>query len=89
MNSFHIITEAERDYPEFSMFGELPVWGLYVRHVDGLTMKNVQVKMKGKDFRIPYLFNDVNNLLLNKVKAKGKSSKPKMFLNKVMMTKKD
>ncbi len=89
LDSFHIIVEAERDYPEFSMFGELPVWGFYARHVEGLTMKNVKMKMKGKDFRIPYLFNDVNNLLMNDVKAKGKYGKPKIFLNKVTMTKKD
>jgi hypothetical protein len=30
------VPENEAGYPEFHMFGELPSWGSYVRHVDGL-----------------------------------------------------
>lgn len=71
IDSFHIITEAEKDYPEFSMFGELPVWGFYVRHVNGLRMKKVLVKMNGKDFRKAFLFDDVKKLKLKNVKAEG------------------
>lgn len=76
LDSLHIITEAEKDYPEFSMFGELPVWGFYVRHVNGLRMKKILVKMNGKDFRNAFLFNDVKQLKLKNVKATGSEVKP-------------
>ena len=33
------VPEEIKSYPEFSMFGELPSWAFYVRHVQGLTMK--------------------------------------------------
>jgi hypothetical protein len=50
--------EAQRDvpehptkYPEYSMFGRLPAYGFYCRHVDGLTMRNVQLQLAGQDER--------------------------------------
>lgn len=83
LDSFNVITEAESDYPEFSMYGELPVWGFYVRHVNGFTLNNCRVTMKGEDFRVPYLLNDAKNVLLKKVSARGKTGKPKIFINSV------
>jgi hypothetical protein len=56
------VPENEHEYPEFSMFGELPSWGLYVRHVDGLTMKNVRLSAREPDYRPAYVFDDVKNL---------------------------
>ena len=35
------VQEARADYPEFDMFGDLPSWGLYARHITGLTLKNI------------------------------------------------
>ena len=49
------------------MFGELPSWGFYVRHVDGLTMKNITVSAAAKDFRPAFVFDDVNRLDLNTI----------------------
>ncbi|HEV2483307.1 MAG TPA: glycoside hydrolase family 28, partial [Puia sp.] len=46
-----LIPETPSDYPEFSMFGDLPVWGLYLRHVDGVTLKNVQLSVVRPDAR--------------------------------------
>lgn len=74
-DSFNIITEATKDYPEFSMFGEVPAWGFYVRHVTGLTMKNITVYMKGTDYRSAFLLNDAKQLVLQNIKTKGTSGK--------------
>jgi hypothetical protein len=56
------VPENAHEYPEFSMFGELPSWGLYVRHVDGLSMKNVRLSAREPDYRPAYVFDDVKNL---------------------------
>lgn len=45
------VPEMVDQYPEFHMFGELPAWALYVRHVDGLTLGNVRVKALAPDYR--------------------------------------
>ena len=56
------VPEQESKYPEFSMFGELPSWGFYVRHVDGLEINNVRLNVRKEDFRPAYVFDDVKNL---------------------------
>ncbi|MBX7254816.1 MAG: glycoside hydrolase family 28 protein [Candidatus Hydrogenedentes bacterium] len=38
-----VIPEYADEYPEATMFGGLPSYGLYARHVAGLTLRNVQV----------------------------------------------
>lgn len=44
-------SENPSDYPEISMFGDLPVWGLYLRHVEGITLKNVNLTTTHPDAR--------------------------------------
>lgn len=83
LDSTHSITEAESVYPEFSMFGELPVWGLYVRHVKGLTLKNVQLKFINEDFRAACVFNDVEGLNLINVSIPSYKELPMIVLSKV------
>lgn len=75
------ITEAEASYPEFSMFGELPVWGFYARHVDGLKMKNVNLRFKKDDFRTAMIFDDVKGLAMHKVAVPTAMEAPLIILN--------
>jgi hypothetical protein len=75
------VPEVPKKYPEFSMFGELPAWGFYVRHVEGLQMKNVVLKLKKADYRPAIVFDDVDGLKLEALKVKG--DKKKIFRNNV------
>ena len=72
-----LVTERIQDYPEFSMFGELPAWGFYVRHVNGISFKNVKLTLENDDFRPAYVFDDVKGLKMRKIetpiKAKGQA----------------
>jgi len=61
------VPEVEAEYPEFSMFGELPAWAFYVRHVKGLNLKNISVKAEAKDYRPAFVFDDVTNLNMDKI----------------------
>lgn len=65
------IPELESAYPEFSMFGELPAWGFYVRHVDGLQMKNVQIIADFPDYRPAMVFDDVARLNMHETQIIG------------------
>lgn len=62
------VPEKEKDYPEFSMFGELPAWGFYVRHASGLTFKNIKLTLDNYDFRPAFIFDDVDGLNMEKIK---------------------
>ena len=51
-------------YPEPSMFGVLPSWALWARHVDGLTLDRFTATTQKPDARPPLLFDDVAGLIM-------------------------
>lgn len=53
------IPENPDKYPEYSMFGRLPAYGFYCRHVRGLRIANVQLQLAGEDKRHAVVFEDV------------------------------
>jgi hypothetical protein len=83
LDSLQKVPERIDGYPEFSMFGELPAWAFYVRHVDGLLMKNVRVSYKNDDFRPACVFDDVNGLQLNGVTISTAKEIPVIVLKNV------
>jgi hypothetical protein len=83
LDSLAKITEATASYPEFSMFGELPCWGLYARHLDGLTMKNIKMTVTGTEFRSAAIFDDVKRLSIDKIVIPSNFGSPIMVLNNV------
>lgn len=52
-------------YPDVVNYARiLPASGIYFRHVKGLTLKNVKVKTLNKDIRQNFVFDDVENLVI-------------------------
>jgi len=74
------IPEVASKYPEFSMFGELPSWAFYVRHVNGLVLKNVRLSLRDNDFRPAYVFDDVKNLTITDGSISSLSKNPQLIL---------
>jgi polygalacturonase len=62
------VPEMEKTYPEFSKFKELPAWGMYIRHADGITFKNVTFRAKDADYRPAVVLDDVNDTNFTGVK---------------------
>ncbi len=65
------VPEQANKYPEFSMFGELPAWGFYVRHATGLTMRNIRIRIKAADYRPAMVFDDVKGLTVESLQIAG------------------
>jgi parallel beta-helix repeat protein len=61
------VSENIKGYPEFTMFGELPSWGFYVRHVNGIEMRNIKLILEKEDFRPAFVFDDVKELLMKDI----------------------
>jgi polygalacturonase len=61
--------EKETDYPEPVMFGEIPAYGFYIRHVKGLTMTDVEMSFASDDARPPFILSDVTGADFHRVKA--------------------
>jgi uncharacterized membrane protein len=53
------VAELPAKYPEFSMFRELPAWGLYIRHARGVQVKNLRLFCAAKDYRKAIILDDV------------------------------
>ncbi len=77
------VPENEARYPEFSMFGELPAWGLYVRHAEGLILKNISVAAETRDYRPAFVFDDVSGLSMSGIKIAEDDSGPQIILKDV------
>lgn len=77
------VPENAAGYPEFSMFGELPAWALYVRHAKGLVLQNVQFIQQQPDYRPAGIFDDVSELHLNEVNIPVCSTLPMLIVNGV------
>lgn len=54
-------------YPEFSQWKELPAWAAYLRHMDGITFKNVTFRAEAADYRPAVVADDVKDLKLEGV----------------------
>ncbi|MBN1505891.1 MAG: glycoside hydrolase family 28 protein [Sedimentisphaerales bacterium] len=63
------IQEEPDAYPEYKMFGRLPAWGLYCRHITGLTLANVQLQLAGDDRRHAVVFEDVKGAVIDGLDA--------------------
>lgn len=55
------VPEQIKKYPEFSMFGELPAWGFYIRHAKNISFKNVVLMVEDSDFRPALVLDDVKD----------------------------
>jgi hypothetical protein len=53
------VPELPDAYPQNTMFGTLPAWGLYVRHVERLTMRDVDLQTRHADSREMIVLDDV------------------------------
>ena len=83
IDSLSGIPENATGYPEFSMLGELPAWGVYVRHVKGLTLQQVQLDLSKPDYRPACIFDDVKNVQLKTVTIPFCNAQPVILFNNV------
>ena len=61
--------EKEEDYPEPVMFGEMPAYGFFIRHVKGLTVSDVEVSPMTEDQRPAFVLIDVKGAEFHRVKT--------------------
>jgi len=63
------VPEKEADYPEALMFGALPAYGLFARHVRGLKLSGVELAAEKADARPAIVCDDVEGLRLDGLEA--------------------
>jgi polygalacturonase len=75
--------EKEDAYPEPTMFGEIPAYGFFIRHVKGLEMRDVEVSYLKEDARPPFILNDVNGVDFRHLKAQHVGGVPTFDLKNI------
>jgi hypothetical protein len=56
---------------------ELPAWGFFIRHVDGIVMNNITLKALKKDYRTAIVLDDVSNHKINGLQVEEPESENK------------
>ena len=75
--------ELVNEYPESIQLGNLPAYGFYIRHVDGITFRDVEFDYNKEDLRPAMLFDDVQNIKLLNFEAEiAKDTKAQVVLQK-------
>ncbi len=75
--------EKEDTYPEPTMFGELPAYGFFIRHVKGLEMNDVQVSYLKEDARPAFWMNQVKGVEFYRLRAQRGPNMPTFVLRNV------
>jgi polygalacturonase len=61
----HLVPEKEGGYPEARMFGMLPASGLYIRHVSGLSLRDLSFRAAAAEARPTVIFDDVQRVRMS------------------------
>ncbi|MBN2090791.1 glycoside hydrolase family 28 protein [candidate division KSB1 bacterium] len=73
------IEEHPDKYPEYRMFGMLPAYSFYCRHVKNLNFQHIDLNFETPDHRPPFFFEDVHNLKIFSVDAQTTEQTRAMF----------
>jgi len=76
--------ERETNYPEPSMFGEIPAYAFFIRHAKGITLSNVVVSYLSDELRPPFVLHDVNGVTFNHVTAQRAKDVPAFLFRNVL-----
>ncbi|HEX8425192.1 rhamnogalacturonidase [Hymenobacter sp.] len=77
------IPEAEKKYPEPSMFGPAPAYGFYIRHAKNLKVTGVEVSYLTKEARPAFALDDVQGIDFNNIRAQKSTTGHTMSLKSV------
>jgi hypothetical protein len=74
-----LVSEHASKYPEYSMFGSLPAYGFYCRHVEDLRFAKIELDFQKPDARPSLVCDDVAGLQLSHWIGQGLTEKARPF----------
>ncbi|HNM25265.1 MAG TPA: glycosyl hydrolase family 28 protein [Saprospiraceae bacterium] len=82
LDSLDRVPERPSEYPEFSMFGELPAWGFFIRHAENVSMRRIRLECVQADYRPCIVADDVQGLDFEKIDIKQAHEGPIFYLHR-------
>ena len=77
------VPEHPQKYPGFAMFGRLPSYGFFCRHVENLTFNDVELNFTDPDERPAIICDDVDGLEFYKIKTMFSGKEPSLKFSNV------
>ncbi len=78
-----VVPEKAKGYPEPTMFGTMPAYGFYIRHVKGFEMSHIELKYLKEDQRPPFVLDQVEAADFVRIKAQHERGIPMFALSAV------
>jgi polygalacturonase len=72
-------TENEKGYPEPGMFGALPAYGFYFRHVKGIEMNHIKLDYTKPEGRNAFVLDDVHDAYFERMNIKKGTENASFF----------
>jgi polygalacturonase len=79
LDSLDAVPERPAAYPDFSMFKELPAWGIYIRHAKDVEFCDVHLSCAKKDYRTAIVVDDVHEGKLSGTIINEPGNKKKLY----------
>ncbi|MCE1199284.1 MAG: glycosyl hydrolase family 28 protein [Marinilabiliales bacterium] len=73
------VPELVEDYPDTDMFGPIPAWGFYCRHLKNIQLRNLDLTLEQPDSRACFHFEDAEDVYLETVTADRSAGPAKQF----------
>lgn len=78
-DSYREIAENEKSYPSGRVFGRIPAYGFFLRHIRNITLDNIWLRFSSEDNRPAILCDDVESIDINGLKAAGTVKTPEII----------
>lgn len=75
------IPESPKQYPQPTMFGPLPAFGLYLRHVSTISLRDVELRASTQEQRAAIVADDVDTLQLLGYRDDGRKTGSHLWFN--------
>ena len=75
--------EKEADYPEPDMFGTMPSYGFFIRHVRRIDLRDIDIRTEKDDFRPAFVLVDVQGADIDHVRWSHLPGAPSILLRDV------
>ena len=69
--TFRRFPSSIQEYPEHNMFGDLPAYGLYCRHVRGLRLDQLDLSFDAPEDRPALICDDIEDLRISQFEARA------------------
>ena len=76
--------EKESNYPEPSMFGDIPAYGFFIRHADGIRLSNVTIGYANEELRPAVVLHNVSGANFFNLDAQRSKGAPLFQLQSVI-----